>query len=189
MRPLGDRVAAGDQVVHGLRRLEEGVRHAAIAGVGRQQQLVLALVVVKRVVEARDHARGVAEGRMRGDVLDPLAVDVDVAVVAQRLQIFRAGLRSRDFDVARVLRRNCRLPRFPAPCLPCHRDLPVTLFDYRTTVRIPNFVRTIRPLPPVGKGQGCVRRSSSEICSRDAAELGQELLAHFVAGGARGVRR
>ena len=48
----------------GLRRLEEGVRHAAVAGVGRQQELVLALLVVQRVVEARDHARGVAEGRM-----------------------------------------------------------------------------------------------------------------------------
>ena len=107
-RPFGDRVAAGDQIVDGLRRLEEGVRHAAIAGVGRQQELVLALVVVQRVVEARDHARGVAEGRMGGDVLDPLAVDVDGAVVAQRVQIFRAGLRTGDFDVADVLRRDCR---------------------------------------------------------------------------------
>ena len=73
-------------LVERLRRLEEGVRHAAIAGVGRQQELVLALGVVQRVVEARDHARGVAEGRMRGDVLDALAVDVDLAIVAQRVQ-------------------------------------------------------------------------------------------------------
>ena len=120
--PFGDRVAAGDQIVHGLRRLEEGVRHAAIAGVGRQHQLVLVLVVVQRVVEARDHARGVAEGRMRGDVLDPLAIDVDVAVVAQRVEIFRAGLRACDVDVADVLRRVCSRVA-SAPCLPS-RDLP-----------------------------------------------------------------
>ena len=38
------------------------------------------LVVVERVVEAGDHARGVAEGRVVGHVLHPLAVDVDLAV-------------------------------------------------------------------------------------------------------------
>ena len=74
-RPFGDRVAAGKQILERLRRLEEGVRLAAVAGVGRHQELVLALGVVQRVVEARDHPRGVAEGRMRRDVLDPLAVD------------------------------------------------------------------------------------------------------------------
>ena len=93
--PFGDGVAAGDQLLERLRRLEEGVGHAAVAGVGRQQDLVLALGVVQRVVEARHHAGGVAEGRMRGDVLDALAVDVDLAAVAQRVEIFRAGLRRR----------------------------------------------------------------------------------------------
>src|SRR5262249_60934114 len=34
-RPLGDRLATGDEVLHALWRLEEGVRHATIAGVGR----------------------------------------------------------------------------------------------------------------------------------------------------------
>ena len=84
--PLGDGVAAGDRLLDSLRALEIGVRHAAVAGVGRHQQLVLVLGIVQRVVEARDHARGVAEGWMRRDVLDALAVDVDLAVVAQQLQ-------------------------------------------------------------------------------------------------------
>ena len=123
--PFGDRITPGDEVVHGLRRLEEGVRHAAIAGVGRQQKLVLALVVVQRVVEAGDHARGVAEGRMRGDVFDPLTVDVDGAIVAQRVQIFLAGLRTGDFDVADVLRRDCRCR--VTLRLACHRAISLGL--------------------------------------------------------------
>ena len=53
----------------------------------------LLLRVVQRVVEPRDRARGVAERRMRGDVLDPLAVDLDLAAVAQAFEIFRAGER------------------------------------------------------------------------------------------------
>jgi hypothetical protein len=97
------------------------VRHAAIAGVGRHQKLVLALVVVQRVVEAGDHARGVTEGRMGGDVFDPLTVDVDGAVIAQRVQIFLAGLRTGDFDVAEVLRRDCRSR--VALRLACHRAI------------------------------------------------------------------
>jgi len=46
---------------------------------------------VQRVVEQRDRGRGIAKRRVRGDVLDPLAVDVDFAAVAQRFQIFGAG--------------------------------------------------------------------------------------------------
>jgi hypothetical protein len=36
-----------------------------------------------RVIEPGDIARGIAEGRMGGDVLDPLAVGIDLAAVAQ----------------------------------------------------------------------------------------------------------
>ena len=92
-RPFGDRVAAGEHLLERFRRLEVGVRHAAVAGLGRQQDLVLALGIVQRVVEPRDHARGVAEGRMLGHVLHALAVDVDLAAVAKRGEILRAGLR------------------------------------------------------------------------------------------------
>src|SRR5262245_42436485 len=62
------------------------MRHAAVARVGRHEQLGLALGVVQRVVEPRDHACGVAKGGMCGDVLDALAIDVDRAPVAQRIQ-------------------------------------------------------------------------------------------------------
>ena len=63
LRPLGDGVAPRDHLVERLRRLEERVRHAAVAGFGRQQDLVLALGVVQRVVQPRHHPRGVAERR------------------------------------------------------------------------------------------------------------------------------
>ena len=92
-RPFGDRVAAGDQVVHRLGRFEKGMREAAVAGVARQEQFMLAAVVVQRVVEARDHPCGVAKSRMRRDVPDALAVDIDFAPIAQLLEIFLAGHR------------------------------------------------------------------------------------------------
>ena len=98
--PFGDGVPAGDELLHVLRRLEERVGVTLVAGVGRQQELVLALGVVQRVVEARDHPGGVAEGRVRGDVLDALAVDVDLAAVLQRFQVFLAGLRLGDGHLA-----------------------------------------------------------------------------------------
>jgi hypothetical protein len=64
-----------------------------VAGIGRQHDLVGVFRIVQRVVEPRHHARRVAERRMRRDVLHPLAVDVDRAIVAQRIEVFRAGLR------------------------------------------------------------------------------------------------
>ena len=48
-----------------------------------------------RVIEPGDIARGIAEGRMGGDVLDPLAVDIDLAAVAQAFKVFLAGERPR----------------------------------------------------------------------------------------------
>ena len=93
-RPFGDRVGGpAIKSARRLRRLEEGVRQAAAAGVGRQQDLARALRIVERIEQARGHARGVAERRVRGDVLDPLAVDVDLAPVAQRIQILGGGHR------------------------------------------------------------------------------------------------
>src|SRR5271170_803592 len=89
-RPFGDRVAAGDELLHIFRRLEEGVREAAVAGVGRQQELVLAFGVMQGVVEPSDHARGVAERRMGRDVLNPLPVDIDLTAVAKFFEIFGA---------------------------------------------------------------------------------------------------
>ena len=165
-RPFGDGVAAGDQVIHGLRRLEEGVRHSAIAGVGRQQQLFLSLVVMQRVEQARHHAGGVAEGRMGGDVLDAFAIDEDLAAVAQRLDIFRAGLRFGNLHLADIFRppresgavaaavgfrrlcRGCLAPGRPGRRRFCHCALPLefdrflglrtAMFDIRTFVRKAN---------------------------------------------------
>src|SRR5262249_35162188 len=47
--------------------------------------------IVQSIIETRDRARSVTKGRMRRDVLDALAVDIDLAAVAQAFQIFRAG--------------------------------------------------------------------------------------------------
>ena len=93
LRPLGDGVPPGQQIVERFRRLEERVGLAAVAGVSRHHDLVGVFRVVQRIVKPGHHARGVAEGRVRRDVLHALAVDVNRAVVAERLDIFRAGLR------------------------------------------------------------------------------------------------
>ncbi len=98
--PFRDRGAAGEQVVHRLGRLEESMRHAAIAGVGRHHDFVFVLGVVHGVVQPRHHPRGVAEGRMFGDLLDLLAVDEDLAAVVERGEILRSVLRTGDFDLA-----------------------------------------------------------------------------------------
>ena len=92
---MRDGVALADQVLARMRDAEELVGEGARAGVGRAGQHVLLLWIVQRVVEPRDGARGVAERRMRGDVLDPLAVDIDLAAVAQAVEILLAGERPR----------------------------------------------------------------------------------------------
>src|SRR5580658_7665324 len=43
------------------------------------------------IVTPRDRADSVTKRRMRGDIGDPLAIDIDVAPVAQTLDIFRPG--------------------------------------------------------------------------------------------------
>ena len=55
---------------------------------GRGQH-ILGLGIVQGVVDLGDGGGGVAEGGMRGDVLHALAVGVDLAPVAQRLEILR----------------------------------------------------------------------------------------------------
>ena len=100
LRPFGDGVAPGDHLLERLRRLEERVGHAAVAGLGRQQDLVLALGIVERVVQPRHHPGGVAERLVLGDVLDALAVDVDLAAVGQRREVVGAGLRRGNLHLA-----------------------------------------------------------------------------------------
>src|SRR5262245_4740172 len=64
---------------------------AATAGVGFLRQDRLAFGIVERVVQPRDHARGVSKRGMRRDVLDALAVDPDFTPVAQALEVLLAG--------------------------------------------------------------------------------------------------
>jgi hypothetical protein len=80
------------------------VCHATIACIRWQQELVLALVIVERVEQARRHPCGISECRMGRDILDGLAIDKDLAAVTQRLNVLRAGLRSRDFHLADTFR-------------------------------------------------------------------------------------
>jgi hypothetical protein len=77
---------------------------ASAAGVGRQEQLVGAFRVVQCIEQAGRHARGVAKSRMTRHVGDPFAVDVDLTTVAERLQIFLAGLTAIAADGADCLR-------------------------------------------------------------------------------------
>ena len=84
--PGGDRIALRDHVLARARDLEEFVRVAAGAGVGRRGEHVLGLGIVQRVIELGDRDSRIAERRVLRDVGDALAVDVDFAPV-------RAGTR------------------------------------------------------------------------------------------------
>src|SRR5207248_6051339 len=91
-RPLGDRVATADELLGVFRRLEKFVREAAVAGIGRRREDVLALGIVQRVVEPRQHARGIAKRGVRRDVFYALAVNPDLASVAQAFEILLTGV-------------------------------------------------------------------------------------------------
>src|SRR5262249_51469541 len=103
---------------------EEGVGGGGGAGRGRQQNPVPALGIVQRVVEPRHDARGVAESLVLGDVLDALAVDVDLASVRQRGQILGTGLRRRDLELSRRFRL-CRKGCARVGARNGHRFLPM----------------------------------------------------------------
>src|SRR5262249_1449221 len=49
------------------------------------------LGIVQGIVQTRNRARAVAKRTMRGDVLDALAVDIDLAAVAQAFKVLGAG--------------------------------------------------------------------------------------------------
>ena len=49
---------------------------------------------MQRVIEPRDRADRIAERRVRGDVSDALAVEIDLAAVAKAFHILRAGERA-----------------------------------------------------------------------------------------------
>ena len=64
---------------------------AAAAGIGVPAQGVLHFWFMQRIVQLADGGGGVAEGRVRGDVFDALAVDVNLAAILQALQVLFTG--------------------------------------------------------------------------------------------------
>nr|VUD35226.1 Uncharacterised protein [Raoultella sp. NCTC 9187] len=67
------------------------MRIAAAAGIGVPAQGVLQRRFVQRIVQLADGGGGVAERRVRGDVFDALAVDINFAAVLQALQVLFPG--------------------------------------------------------------------------------------------------
>src|SRR5207245_5500263 len=91
-RPGGDGVTPGDEVLSRARRDEIFMGKAAPFGRAAQHALFLFMVRVQGVVEPGDHPCGVAEGRMLGDVLDPLAVDPYLATGIEAVEKLLAGV-------------------------------------------------------------------------------------------------
>ena len=90
-RPLGNRIALLAQIVGAFRHAEEFMGIAAAAGIGVPAQGVLHFRFMQRIVQLGDGGGGVAEGRMRGDVFDAFAVDVNLAAILQALQVLFTG--------------------------------------------------------------------------------------------------
>jgi hypothetical protein len=92
--PRGDGALVGDQVLAAVRGGEEPVRVSAAAGVGRRGEHVALRRVVQRVVQPGGHPDRVVERRMRGHVGHPVAVQIDLPAVPQRLDVLRARERA-----------------------------------------------------------------------------------------------
>ena len=160
-RPLGDGIARAHHLFGVARGLEEFVRVAAAAGVGLGSTACLALIV-QSIVQAGQHPDGVAEGRMGGDVLDPFAVDPDLAPVAQALDVFLRGERLRSCRSV----QNGRLSIFFAG----HRNPPWirVLLPHRATDRMALIIPGIHSNASAGAAEKyCDWRTSS--CNQDHA--------------------
>ena len=92
--PFRDGVARADEILGRARRLVEAVGESAAPRVGGGRQHVLPLRIVEGVVQAREHPGGVAERRVRRDVFHALAIDPDLAAVANALEVFIASHRT-----------------------------------------------------------------------------------------------
>ncbi|SQI30983.1 Uncharacterised protein [Serratia plymuthica] len=93
-RPVGDGVTLLAHFFRAAGVAEELVGVAAVAGVGIPAQTILADRIVQRIVQLADRSRRIAERRVGGDVLHPLAVDIDFAAILQAFQVFGAGERA-----------------------------------------------------------------------------------------------
>ena len=91
VRPFRDApMALGAALQVGARpRQQEPAGEVLVTRGERHRVLLLSLAFA--IVDGGEGARGVAEGRMRGYVGDPLAADIDAAAVAQSRQILFAG--------------------------------------------------------------------------------------------------
>jgi hypothetical protein len=92
--PCGDGIALTGHLLARAGGLEEAVRVAAGAGVRGRCQDVLGAGIVQRIIELGDRDRRIAERRVLGDILYALAVNVDLAAVAQRLEELLPGERA-----------------------------------------------------------------------------------------------
>src|SRR5262249_50096295 len=90
-RPTGNGVPARDEIVRARGGAEVSVREAPGTGIGGTREHGLGRRLVERVVEPRHHSGGVAKAGVGRDIRDALAVDPDLAPVAQALQELRPG--------------------------------------------------------------------------------------------------
>src|SRR5262249_13682820 len=70
----------------------------ARAGIGRSDKNVSGLGIVQSIIETGNRARAVAKRRVRRDVLDALAIDIDLAAIPQAFKVLGARERSRRSD-------------------------------------------------------------------------------------------
>ena len=85
-RPRRDRIAGGDLFLGGARRNEITVGKAAPFGRAAQDAFLLGVIAMQRVVQPRHHPRGVAEGRVLGDLSDALPVDPHLPPVVEAVE-------------------------------------------------------------------------------------------------------
>src|SRR6185436_10092170 len=97
--------------VHVPGRPEVPVREAARLGGLGEHMLARGVILMEGVVEPGQHAGAVLEGGVRGDVLDSLAVDPDLAAVVETRQELLAGVRERPGLPPRARRGVWRLLR------------------------------------------------------------------------------
>src|ERR1700677_1561420 len=116
---FGNRIPAFDEVLAGFRSEEKRMRHLPRPGVGQDADLVF--LFVKPIVPARHHARRVSKSRVLRNVLDALAIDVNLASVPDAFKEFRTGIdtRRRRGRVARGSRSRCYCHRRSPPL--CNR--------------------------------------------------------------------
>jgi hypothetical protein len=86
-----DAIAEWARVTYGW--LGRSVREATPLGRCGEDVLAALVVCVQGVVEARDHTCAVLKRRMLGHLVDALAVNPELAVVVEAIEIFAAGVR------------------------------------------------------------------------------------------------